>query len=274
MKKLWFVVLVIIGTIGLVAQAHAHFQTLFPSNDIVSVNDNHRIGLFLCFTHPMEGGPNMEMKKPKAFGVYVRGKKLSLMKALTPIKIPIYQRWNPEYRTTKGAVTAWKAVYQLRCPGDHIFYVVPQPYFEPAEEKFIWQITKVVVNAFGAEEGWDAKVGLKAEIIPLTRPYGVWEGNTFRGLVLINGKPAPNIDVEVEYYNVSGRAHAPKDAFVTQVVKTDKNGVFTYTIPWAGWWGFSALGDGGTLLKDGKPYPVELDAVIWVKAYPRPEGVR
>ena len=132
----------------------------------------------------------------------------------------------------------------------------------------------MVVNAFGAEEGWDETVGLPAEIIPLTRPYGIWEGNTFRGLVLINGKPAPNLEVEVEYYNKDGKAHAPKDPFVTQVIKTDKNGIFTYTIPWAGWWGFSALGDGGTLKKDGKSYPVELDAVIWIKAYPRPQGVK
>ncbi len=274
MKKLWCLLFSMFFCGCLLGEAWAHFQLLLPSSDIVSVNDSHRLGLFLCFTHPMEGGPNMEMKRPEAFGVFVRGHKYDLLSSLHMIKVPLYQRWNPEARTAKGAVTAWEAFYQLRRPGDHIFYVVPQPYFEPAEEKFIKQITKVVVNAFGAEEGWDARVGLQAEIIPLTRPYGIWEGNTFRGLVLINGKPAANIDVEVEYYNVHGKARAPKDPFVTQVVKTDQNGVFTYTIPWAGWWGFSALGDGGTLKKDGKAYPVELDAVIWVQAYPRPQGVR
>lgn len=272
MKKLWSLVIVTLGL--LTGQAFAHFQLLIPSSDIITVNESHRVGLFLCFTHPMEGGPRMEMKRPEAFGVFVRGRKYDLENTLRAIKVPIYPKWHPEARLTKGTVTAWEAVYQLRRPGDHIFYVVPRPYFEPAEEKFIKQITKVVVNAFGAEEGWDEPVGLEAEIIPLTRPYGIWEGNTFRGLVLINGKPAPNLEVEVEYYNKDGRAHAPKDPFVTQVIKTDKNGIFTYTIPWAGWWGFSALGDGGTLKKDGKSYPVELDAVIWIKAYSRPQGVK
>ncbi|WP_022853228.1 DUF4198 domain-containing protein [Thermodesulfatator atlanticus] len=272
MKRLFSVISLLLLVFAM--PAWAHFQLLIPSDDIVSVNDNRSVSLFLCFTHPMEGGPNMEMARPEAFGVMIRGKKIDLMSSLKPIKLPFYPAWHSEAQKEKGTATAWKATYQLRRPGDHIFYVVPKPYFEPAEEKYIKQITKVVVNAFGAEEGWDQPVGLKAEIIPLTRPYGFWEGNTFRGLVVINGKPAPNIEVEVEYYNKDGRAHAPKDPFVTQVVKTDENGIFVYTVPWAGWWGFSALGDGGTIKKGGKEYPVELDAVIWIKAYPRPEGVR
>jgi hypothetical protein len=28
---------------------------------------------------------------------------------------------------------------------------------------------------------------------------------------------------------------------ITQVVKADANGVFTYGVPFAGWWGFAAL---------------------------------
>lgn len=39
--------------------------------------------------------------------------------------------------------------------------------------------------------------------------------------------------------------------------------------------GFSALGDGGIIKGlDGKEYPLELDAVIWVKAYPKPKEVK
>jgi len=37
------------------------------------------------------------------------------------------------------------------------------------------------------EEGWDQPLGLKAEILPLTRPYGLWAGNTFCGKALFNG---------------------------------------------------------------------------------------
>ncbi len=265
--------LVVLSLLACVSLSWAHFQMMLPSNDMVSVNEPRRVELFICFSHPMDGGPRMEMATPEAFGVFIRGKKINLEGSLKKIEVPLYPAWYPKAHINKK-VTAWKASYQLKRPGDHIFYLVPRAYFEPAEEKFIKQITKVVVNAFGAEEGWDQVLGLEAEIIPLTRPYGIWAGNTFRGLVLIHGKPAPDLDVEVEYYNQNGLVKTPKDAFVTQVIKTDKNGVFTYTMPWAGWWGFSALGDGGMLKKDGKKYPVELDAVIWVKAYPIPRGVR
>ena len=59
----------------------------------------------------------------------------------------------------------------------------------------------------------------------------------------------------------------PADAFVTQVVKTDTNGVFSYTMPRAGWWGFAALLAGEKVPSpQGKPAEVELGGVMWVKA--------
>ena len=95
--------------------------------------------------------------------------------------------------------------------------------------------------AFGAEEGWDEEVGLKAEIVPLTRPFGLYAGNVFQGVVKFKGKPVANVDVEVEFWNADKKVTAPNEYFFTQVVKTDKNGVFTFAVPKAGWWGFSAL---------------------------------
>ena len=82
-----------------------------------------------------------------------------------------------------------------------MFFIEPAPYWEPAEQKMIVHYTKVVVDAFGAEDGWDARVGFPVEIEPLARPYGLWTGNTFRGIVLREGKPVPFATVEVEYYN-------------------------------------------------------------------------
>jgi len=159
--------------------------------------------------------------------------------------------------------------YRIKRPGDYVFYVEPQPYFEPAEEAFIVHYTKVVVDAFGMEEGWDAEIGLKTEIVPLTRPYGLWAGNVFQGVVVVDGKPAPGTEVEVEYYNEGGTIEAPADPFVTQVVKADENGVFTYAMPRAGWWGFAGLNTDDRLIRhtDGKDYEVEIGAVLWVKAH-------
>jgi cobalt/nickel transport protein len=116
------------------------------------------------------------------------------------------------------------------------------------------------------EEGWDEPVGLKTEIVPLTRPFGLYAGNLFQGIVMLDGKAVPYSEVEVEYYNKDGKKKAPTDYMITQVVKADKNGVFTYAVPWAGWWGFAALNSSDKKMKyKGLDKDVELGAVIWVE---------
>ena len=105
------------------------------------------------------------------------------------------------------------------------------------------------MNALGFEEGWDSEIGLKTEIVPLTRPYGLWAGNVFQGVVKVDGTIKP-----------------PAEPYITQVIKADKNGVFTYAMPKAGWWGFAALNTAEYKInRDGKEYPVEIGAVLWVK---------
>ena len=121
------------------------------------------------------------------------------------------------------------------------------------------------MNALGLEEGWDTELGLKTEIVPLTRPYGLWSGNVFQGIVKVDGKPVPYSEVEVEYYNQDGKVKAPSDPYITQVIKADENGIFTYAMPKAGWWGFAALNTAHYTMKhNGGEYPVEIGAVMWV----------
>ena len=52
---------------------------------------------------------------------------------------------------------------------------------------------------------------------------------------------------------------------MTQVVKADANGIFSYAMPKAGWWGFAALNEAEwKLKKDGEDKGVEIGAVYWV----------
>ena len=52
----------------------------------------------------------------------------------------------------------------------------------------------------------------------------------------------------------------------TQTIKADGNGVFTYAVPKAGWWGFAALNTSDEKLKhDGEEKDIEIGAVIWVE---------
>lgn len=230
---------------------HGHFQYLVPSNDMVMQGDDTSVRLDLIFGHPFEG-EYMEMSRPVRFGVSVMGREQDLLGSLKPRKV-------------KGHA-AWRADYRVRRPGDHLFFVEPAPYFEPAEESFIVHYTKVVVHALGREEGWDREIGLKTEIIPLTRPYGLWTGNVFQGVVKAFGEPVPFAGVEVEFY-ADGTVEAPASPLVTQVIKADPNGVFTYSCPRAGWWAFAALSEDREKLRhsDGREYPVEIGAVIWIR---------
>lgn len=241
-------------------EARAHFGTVIPSDDIVTQEDSKTLSIEVKFIHPMEMH-YMEMEKPKRFGVFYKGKAQDLLSSLEKA-----QGKSPDQQES---FTFWKTQYPVKRPGDYTFFLEPTPYWEPAEDKFIVHYTKVCVNALGLEEGWDDEVGLEMEIVPRTRPYGLWTGNVFTGQVLHKGKPVSDAEVEVEYLNESPEnkavVKAPSDPFVTQVVKADKRGIFTYAMPRAGWWGFAALEDADwKLKKDGKSKEVEIGAVYWV----------
>lgn len=255
-----FFILILFVLLGSVSQVFAHFGTVIPSTDIISSGDPLQVSLEVKFIHPMEL-TYMEMAKPKEFGVVTRGQKYDLLDSLHETK---RQCIDPQQN-----FTYWTGDFQIKRPGDHTFYVVPQPYWEPAENLFIVHYTKVTVAALGLENGWDQPIGLETEIVPLTRPYGLWTGNLFSGQILLKGKPVPFAEVEVEYLNatvdVGEFVKPPADPFITQVVRADSHGVFHYAMPRAGWWGFSALSEADwTLPHQGQDRAVEIGAVFWV----------
>lgn len=248
----------LMGTLLTAGSAQAHFQMIVPSDDMVKQDESRTVDLDLLFWHPFEG-IGMNMVKPARFGVLAQGEDQDLLSTLKQTSTKDLEG---------NSFTTFATQYSMKRPGDHTFYVEPKPYWEPAEEAFIVHYTKVIVNGFGMEEGWDQDVGLKTEITPLTRPYGLWTNNVFQGVVKVNGDPVPYSEVEVEYYNEDGAIKPPADPMITQVVKADENGVFTYAMPKAGWWGFAALNeDDKTMKHDGKDYPVEIGAVLWVRTH-------
>jgi cobalt/nickel transport protein len=251
MKKWLWLLIAGLSLLGSGKPSHAHFGMVIPSDSMVVQGENKTVRITLSFSHPFEM-VGMELAKPAKFGVEAHGKQESLTGMLRETKVMGH--------------TAWETDYKMRRPGLYTFYMEPQPYWEPAEDCFIVHYTKTVVTAFGDDEGWDAEIGLKTEIIPLSKPFGLYAGNAFQGIVKLNGKPVPYAEVEVEYYNEDHKAQAPTEYMITQTIKADGNGVFTYAAPKAGWWGFAALNPSDQKLDhDGEEKEVELGAVIWVK---------
>lgn len=233
--------------------SQAHFLELIPSTEILNKESGRGLTLDLAFTHPMEGGPAMALEEPGRVGVLTPDGREALKDRLEQVE--------------RDGEPAYKLDYEVTEPGDYLFYAEPAPYWEPAEGVMIVHYTKTIVDAFGAETGWDRMVGFPVEIEPLVRPYGLWTGNLFTGVVKRGGDPVPFATVEVEWRN-DGSVEPPAAPFITQVIKADSQGVFSYAMPRAGWWGFAALLEGDELMEnpDGKQVPVELGALIWVRA--------
>ena len=242
---------IIVFLLTITGRSYAHFGMLIPSDSMVMQGDNREIKLAISFSHPFEG-TGMEMVKPEQIKVNLSGKISDLSDRLEETNIMGHKSWTLDYKINR--------------PGVYAFYLEPVPYWEPGEDCYIIHYIKTLVAAFGAEEGWDEPVGLKTEIIPLSRPFGLYAGNVFQGIVMLDNNVVPFAEVEIEYYNREGKASAPTEYMITQVVKADQNGVFTYAVPRSGWWGFAALNTADKKMKhNGEEKDIELGAVLWVE---------
>jgi cobalt/nickel transport protein len=236
------------------APVQAHFGMIISDHPIIS-QENKEAALTLSFSHPFENH-TMDLVKPNKFSVTVSGEQKDLISTLEEINLNDHK--------------AWKTSFSFQRPGVYQFVMEPQPYWEPSEDLSIIHYTKTIIPAYGDDEGWDTPAGLPTEIIPLLRPFGNYAGNSFTGQVLVKGSPAAHAEVEVEYYNPDNTYTAPSDYHVTQLVKADANGVFNFTCPLAGWWGFAALTEADYTIKNpqGEEKPVELGAVLWTYFHP------
>lgn len=253
------------------SSAFAHFQMLYTPES--ALEKGTTIPLKAVFTHPFADEHTMDMglaeDKTRSdvvdFYVIHKEKKTDLKATLKEIK----------FKGSHNEGIGYDTQYKARTMGDHMFVLTPAPYFEANEDTYIQQITKMIVNVAGAPTDWDSELGLKAEIVPLVKPYSIWAGSTFTGIVKSEGKPVPFAEIEVEYLNhdidvkanatnKKAKVKAPQDSFVTLTIKANERGEFTFGIPKAGWWGFAALGVGTD--KEYKGKELSQDAVIWVQA--------
>ncbi len=272
MKKFVFASLGLCAALAMAAPAEAHFQMMYtPKTDMEKAEN---MDMRIVFTHPAEAGHMMDMGGIKEFyALYKRGEN-------APQKIDMSQylkeiTWsNPG--SSAPAFAAMIPRKEIRSMGDYVFVVVPGYYLEKEEDVYMQQITKLITNVGGVPTIWNEPVGLPCEIVPMIKPYATWSGNVFQGQVLSGGKPVPGAEVEVEYMShepnlknnilaEKSSVNYPNGALVTQTIIADENGIITFGLAKAGWWGFAALGVGPD--KEYKGKELSQDAVIWVQAY-------
>ena len=246
---------------------NAHFQMLYTPN--LLHEKSGPISLIMPFTHPASSGHVMTVAKPEAFYLVKKGKKTDLINTVSDI----------QWTSAINSGHAYQANTTLRGLGDYVFVMQPAPYFEAEEDIYIQQITKTIVNVGNLPTDWFHDLGLTAEIVPLIKPYAIYEGGIFSGVVRSQGQPVPFATIEVEFLNYlpnmqqkqfapTATIPAPAENFVSQTITADANGTFHYSLLKAGQWGFAALGVGAQKTHQGKA--LSQDAVIWVQVNPLP----
>jgi len=243
------------------AVAGAHFQLSYTPT--VQIERPADVPVTLIFWHPFENGHVMDMDQPQAFYMVHRGEKIDLMDTVSPIT----------FQGASNSAAAFEATVPVKRSGDYVLVTVPAPYYEESEDIYIQQITKAYLNRGTMPTDWMEAQGLKTEIVPLNKPTNVIAGSTFSGVVLSDGEPVAGAEIEIEYMaaepdmeansTTASTASPPPGGAVVAI--TDANGVFTFGVPKAGFWGFAALGSGPDTEHEGKE--LSQDAVIWVRAH-------
>ncbi len=207
-----------------------------------------------------------DLKPPKAFINTPDGKTDSV--SLSRIQIKDYQTGVKRY--------AFLVTYTPVKKGDHYLCLISQETYLP-ELSEVWQeLTKVPLHV-EEENSWDRAIGLKLEIIPLTRPYGLMSGQLFRGKLLYEGRPASEVLLQITHYHgfFIPRDTIPRDTFgnpdyplMYLSVKTDENGYFSVSLNQPGWWLISARVPNGYTNLGLQRFPLILRGSLWVYVAP------
>ncbi len=258
------------------ANAFAHFQLVHTDSFVIDESTTE-VPMKLVFTHPFDAGHTMdigknekgEVKGIEKLNITHAGKTVDSADKLKEI----------EFKSLENSGVAYDFVLnkesKFRGAGDWVITAIPHPYYEGAEDIYIQQITKVILNKSDIATDWSDRVADGyPEILPLVKPYDVWAGGIFRGIVVDGrGNPVAGAEIEVEYINYdidmksnafTGEKKIKKDGHGAAVLIADENGNFSFVPNRAGFWGFAALGAGGELTFDGKE--LSQDAVIWIEA--------
>ena len=187
----------------------------------------------------------------------------------TPLKEGVLQ---PERRDLLGDVEeiryldqkAWGANVALNKPGLYQFLIEARPWWDAARQRFAQHYVKTILPVYGVERGWDAPAGLRFEIVPRTRPFGLMAPTLFSGQALLEGNPLPKALVRMHRINVE-KTPVPTPWHEELATRADSQGNFAFVLAQPGWWCCQAEAEGAPLKgPDGQPKPLDMGALLWL----------
>jgi len=259
----------VISIISLViaGMALGHVQLMVPNNSTMDSQKGAMRKIDIRFVeHASLNGPLLPMGKPEQYGVLVNGKKYDLNESLKAIK--------------EDDKIRYTSTFKIKEAGAHVMYLEPAPYWEAAEQVMVTHYTKVIFNSCGVDieteshlgwenwEGWHQMVGFPVEIEPLVNCTALWTGSVFRGVVYLNNKPVAFSRIEVEYYNENLDLKQTNKSYITQIIKTDAHGQFSFTLLKEGWWAFTAIPESNEVTEnpDGEEVGAEMGGTLIIRA--------
>ena len=259
MERVFFAVLLL--TLSAAHPAGAEYFTILrAAPPLVSGPKSTQLDVSIAFGHPFE----------------YTAEDMDLVQMFASIRYPLEEGGQPirrEYLDTLRRVkylkkNAWAGTIPLPEPGLYQLVLETRPYWAEKQGIFLQQFAQTLVPVQGYEYGWEVPVGLKLEILPLTRPFGLMAPALFTGRVLLDGKILPDTPVRIEYLNEDRRT-VPSPYHQTQRLRTNEHGVFSFVCPHPGWWGFAAVTQGDPLRgPDGQSKNTELSGVLWLHIDP------
>lgn len=236
-----------------VQSGFAHFPMLIHDTPFAEVNQP--VQFMYAVGHPYEQEYAPAAKPEKVYVVSPDGSQQDITDQLT----------EGTYQVDDITAEVWNFEYAPADFGDSIVALNSEPLFglnQVVNQEYL----KVILHASG-QSGWDQRTGQPIEIVPLTRPYGMEEGFVFTGQLMQGDQPLAGVDIEIEQFltHVPRPEDLPPEPMITRVVKTDVNGIFSYTLPNPGWWILAASVDNaGVITIDGNEYTLNGLAALWV----------
>jgi uncharacterized GH25 family protein len=223
------------------AAAYAHFPVIEPDAGTVNKGDTVKIryGVGHLFAND-----RFDVDRPMRVRLYPPGASERRFQDMTAA---ITSAGN-------AYVRAYELEFEAKREGDYVLGFECGLYHEPPARK-VEDYAKMVIHVRGAQMGWWRRLGHALEIIPLTRPYSIPVGGTFRGRVLDRGQPLAGAFVEAETTPPADGETPVELAQYRFENRTDSDGCFAVTFNTPGWWVLGAATDGGPGMQGGSPHP-------------------
>ena len=252
---------VLVGFAWAASGAFGHFNTLWPDSPNGYALPGQKVVWQYFWGHPYEM-ILFDAQRPNVYAVTPSG-------ARQPVAVEPARMKDP---ATGKLRAAYGLTYTPEEIGDTWIVLEAPPYVIEEEGEAVQDYVKQCVHVM-AQNGWDARLGLPIELVPLSRPYGLEPGFAVTVRAYLNGQPLAGAACEIEKFNgfAVTEEMLPKDQFgnedvpmITRAARTDANGYLTYTLDEPGWWIIAVMGDGGSVKVEGKAYPRVLRGCLWV----------